>query len=371
MGFVVFGIFLVTALFGRAWCGWACPQTVFLESIIRPLETLIEGKPRTREKLDASPTTLNKVWKKALKYSVYLVVSGAVATTVVAYFLGRDGVLDAQFDPFSHPAGTGFFIGITLVLFFDFAWFREQTCVVVCPYGRFQSVLLDADSISVNYDTQRGEPRGKKGTPGAADCIDCKRCIQVCPTGIDIRKGTQMECVACMACIDACDEVMDVVGRPRGLVRFASLNELEGRPTRKLRPRVVVYSVLIAVVATGLYATLGSRRELEFTLARAPGPVYIEMPDGMVQNHANLRISNRGDADHVINVEVLDPPDGKMVVPGIPVIVKAGHEQRLPAFLMRPTPKTPDGKSKFRVRISDERAFEQIIEWNFLSKAQM
>lgn len=371
MGFVVFGIFLVTALFGRAWCGWACPQTVFLESIIRPLETLIEGKPRTREKLDDGPLTGAKIWKKSLKYTVYLVVAGAISTTVVAYFLGRDGILDAQFDPFSHPAGTGFFIGITAILFFDFAWFREQTCVVVCPYGRFQSVLLDADSISINYDEKRGEPRGSKRTAGAGDCVDCKRCIQVCPTGIDIRKGVQMECVGCMACIDACDEVMLKIDRPVGLIRMASMKQMEGGARRMLRPRVIVYIGLICIVAVGLFVTLSKRKELEFTLARAPGPAYVEMADGVVQNHANLRISNRGDHDHTINVEVLEPAEGKMVVPGIPVIVKAGQEQRFPAFLMRPAPKTPDGKSKFRIRITDERDFEQVIEWNFLSKAQM
>ncbi len=371
MGFVVFGIFLVTALFGRAWCGWACPQTVFLESIIRPLETLIEGSPRRREKLDAGPTTVVKLWKKLLKYAVYLVVSGAISTTVVAYFLGSDGVMDAQFDPFSHPAGTGFFIAITGLLFFDFAWFREQTCVVVCPYGRFQSVLLDSDSITVHYDVARGEPRGRRGDPNAKDCVDCKRCIQVCPTGIDIRKGAQMECIGCMACIDACDAVMLKIGRAPGLIRFASLNEVAGQARRLIRPRVLVYCGLILIVAVGLFVTLSKRQELEFTLARAPGPVYTEMGDGSVQNHANLRISNRGDHEHIITVEVLDPPDGSIVVPGIPVKVGAGCEQRLPAFLMRPMPKTTDGKSKFRIRIRDDKEFEQVIEWNFLSRAQM
>ena len=370
MGFVVFGIFLVTALFGRAWCGWACPQTVFLESIIRPLEALIEGKPRTREKLDEAPTSARKLWKKGLKYSVYLVVARAISTTVVAYFLGRDGILQAQFDPFSHPAGTGFFISITAILFFDFAWFREQTCVVVCPYGRFQSVLLDADSISVYYDPKRGEPRGARRTEGTGDCVDCKRCVQVCPTGIDIRKGVQMECVGCMACIDACDEVMVTLDRPLGLIRMASMTQMEGGVRRMLRPRVVVYSVMLCVVAVGLFLTLNTRRELEFTLARAPGPAYVELADGTVQNHANLRISNRGTTDHVVSVEVLEPKDGTMVVPGIPVIIKAGQEQRFPAFLMRPMPHTPNGQSPYRIRISDDREFEQIVEWNFLSRAK-
>jgi cytochrome c oxidase accessory protein FixG len=299
-------------------------------------------------------------------------VAGAVSTTFVAYFLGRDGILEAQFDPFSHPAGTGFFIGITLVLYFDFAWFREQTCVVVCPYGRFQSVLLDADSVSVNYDTKRGEPRGKKGTDGAGDCVDCKRCIQVCPTGIDIRKGTQMECVACMACIDACDEVMEVIGKPKGLIRFASLHELEGQPTRKLRPRVIAYAALIVVVTVGLFVTLSKRRELEFTLARAPGPVYIEMGDGMVQNHANLRISNRGDEgphDQRRGPRATGRHDGR---PG-----HSGHRQGGPRAAVPGVPHAPRCPRRRTERASSASASRtsatssKIIEWSFLSKAQL
>jgi cytochrome c oxidase accessory protein FixG len=166
-GILVFSVFFFTAVFGRLWCGWACPQTVLLESIIRPIEILIEGQPSARKKLDQAPWTAGKVFKKGLKLTAFLVVAGAFATTLVAYFIGRDGVLEAQAFPSTHPIGTAFFVVLTGILFFDFAWFREQTCIVVCPYGRFQSVLMDADSLTIGYDARRGEPRGKVQWPRA------------------------------------------------------------------------------------------------------------------------------------------------------------------------------------------------------------
>ncbi len=366
-GSVVFSVFLVTALWGRAWCGWACPQTVFLESIIRPIEALIEGSPRNRARLDQGPLTAAKAWKKGLKFAVYLVVAGAVGTTVVAYFIGREGVLDAQFDPRTHPAGTAFFVAITALLFFDFAWFREQTCVVVCPYGRFQSVLLDADSVSVNYDARRGEPRGKKGST-TGDCVDCHRCVQVCPTGIDIRKGVQMECVGCMACIDACDDVMVRMNRPEGLIRFASLNELEAKPRRVWRPRVVLYVIALVAVVAGLTFSLNHREALEFSLARAPGSLYTELPGDQVQNQANLRISNRSHTEREVRIEVVEPAGGSIVVPGQPLKMAAERELRVPVFMVRSRPETANGRSPFTIRVHDDQGYERLYTWNFMSK---
>lgn len=364
-GFVVFSVFLVTALFGRAWCGWACPQTVFLESIIRPVEALIEGSPRQRQRLDEAPMSAGKLWKKGLKYAVYLVVAGAIGTTVVAYFIGREGVLDAQFDPRTHPAGTAFFVVITGLLFFDFAWFREQVCVVVCPYGRFQSVLLDADSVSVNYDARRGEPRGKKGST-TGECVDCKRCLHVCPTGVDIRKGVQMECIGCMACIDACDEVMLKIGRPTGLIRQASLHELQGEPRRWLRPRVALYALALLSVGVGLSLTLTHRAPVEFSFARAPGPLYTELPGGLVQNQTNLRLSNRSDVVRHVRVEA--PGGAQVVVPGQPLTLEPGQELRVPAFLMQPVAQADGPQSPFELTVSDDQGYTRPYVWNFMSK---
>lgn len=363
-GILVFSVFLVTALFGRAWCGWACPQTVFLESLIRPIERLIEGNAHRRRKLDAAPWTASKIAKKLTKWTAFAVVGGAIGTTFTAYFLGRDGVLEAQLDPFSHPAGTATFVFITGLLFFDFFWFREQTCLVVCPYGRLQSVLLDANSLLVAYDEKRGEPRGKKNTPGAGDCVDCRRCVEVCPTGTDIRKGTTMECIQCMACIDACDDVMSKLVRPEGLIRFSSENAISGQPQRIVRPRVLAYAGgLLGIVATASIV-LSNRQPVELSMSRALGAPYVVLEDGRVQNPLRLRISNKGDAARAFDVEVLEPADAQITVPVSPFPVPPGEVRYLPVFVTRPA--TAVDGSEIVLRVSDDAGFADDIDAVFM-----
>lgn len=373
-GIIVFGVFLFTALLGRVWCGWACPQTVFLEGIIRPIEELIEGKPSQRKKLDAAPWTLGKIHKKGLKLTAFAVVAGGIATTSVAYFIGREGILEAQADPFSHPTATLFFLGISAALMFDFTWFREQTCIVVCPYGRFQSVLLDADSLVVGYDTNRGEPRGRpaKAKREAAetplgDCIDCKRCVQVCPTGIDIRNGVQMECIHCASCIDACDEIMDNIGKPRGLVRYASEHSLAGQGLRLVRGRVVAYSVGLAVVIGALTWTASNREPVELHITRQVGAPYIKLDSGDIQNNMTMRISNRDGETRVFGIELVSPEDAKLITPLPRITVKAGATERVPLFLMRPSANIGGVTSEFRVRVRDEQGFEKVIGSTFIA----
>ena len=338
-GIGIFSIFFFTSVFGRLWCGWACPQTVLMESFVRPIERLIEGAPSARKKLDAAPWGPRKLAKKVLKHGIFLTLSGAFATSVVAYFLGRDGVIAAQGDPMSHPLGTAFFVVATAVIFFDVAWFREQTCVVACPYGRFQSILMDADTITIGYDYQRGEPRGKIKDPDAADCIDCKKCVAVCPTGIDIRDGVQMECINCAACVDACDSIMDKIGRPRGLIRYASENALAGKSRRTLRPRPVLYGLVLLGLIIGLGVAVSQREPVEVRLTRMPG-AYSRLPDGRVQNLMNLRVSNRGGAPMTVQVRVADgpievqtpvpvmvvPPDGVRSFPAVIVGAEGVHD---------------------------------------------
>ena len=362
-GFVVFSVFLFTALFGRVWCGWACPQTVFLESLVRPIERLIEGSAQQRRKLDAAPWTAGKIARKATKYAAYLVIAGAVGTTFTAYFLGRQGTFDAQLDPTSHPAGTFTFLFITGLLLFDFAYFREQVCLVVCPYGRFQSALLDKHSLTVLYDQPRGEPRGKKGTEGAGDCVDCGRCVTVCPTGTDIRNGVTMECVQCMACLDACDDVMAKLHRPTKLIRVHSEAAQAGGKQRFWRGRVGVYAVGLTLVAGGFaYATF-NRSDVELNVSRQVGAAYVVRPDGAVQNSMQLRIANKGETSRGFVVEAVSPADLEVVVPVSPFVVAPGAVDHVPMFL---TLGAGAGKQTVKLRVRDDGEYSQEIETQFM-----
>ncbi|MDX1547055.1 MAG: cytochrome c oxidase accessory protein CcoG, partial [Rhodothermales bacterium] len=254
-------VVLFTALLGRVWCGWGCPQTVYLEFVFRPIERWVEGKEHVRKRRDDGPWTLDKVWRKGVKWALYLVLSLALAHVFVSYFVGWSQLTAWMQQP--PAAHWGYFVIMALttgLVLFDFGYFREQMCTITCPYARFQSVLLDPHSLIVSYDPVRGEPRGRgKQRENLGDCIDCFACVRTCPTGIDIRDGLQMECIACTQCIDACDDIMDRVGSPRGLIRYTSEQALEGKPTKRLRPRTVVYGGLLIVVAMLFTIALTSR----------------------------------------------------------------------------------------------------------------
>ncbi|MCB9544553.1 MAG: cytochrome c oxidase accessory protein CcoG [Myxococcales bacterium] len=365
VGIFIFSIFFFTAVFGRLWCGWACPQTVLMESIIRPIEELIEGPPSARKRLDQAPWSAGKVARKGLKLTAFLIVAGAFSTTLVAYFIGRDGVLMAQAFPSTHPAGTSFFVVLTGILFFDFAWFREQTCVVVCPYGRFQSVLLDPDSLAIAYDAGRGEPRGKAKAEGTGDCVDCRKCVVVCPTGIDIRDGIQMECINCTACIDACDSIMDKLGRPRGLIRYTSERILAGQPRRILRPRVVLYGVALVLLVVGFSTAVALRAPVEVNLARLPGAPYVQLPDGRIQNMMQLRISNRAGAVRHFKVALEGPEGTDVSSPVADMAVAPGAVQHFPVLVVRPA----DGvrETRFRLRVVDDAGVDLGVTGTFLA----
>jgi cytochrome c oxidase accessory protein FixG len=260
------GLVLVTALLGRIWCGWACPQTVFLDGVYRRIERWLVGNRRKAGARDV------------IAHLLHAGVSVALAYVLLRYFTARPppvllGVLGAG-------------------LYANFAWFREQLCVVVCPYGRLQSVLIDADSLIVGYDARRGEPRGKVATADAGDCVDCRRCVQVCPTGIDIRDGLQLDCVACTACIDACDDVMDRLGRARGLVRYDSMNGLAGKPRRVGRPRVLAYAGILAAGGLAAFVALSGRRGFEANLLRQVGAPFV-VEDEMVENRFQVHLVNK------------------------------------------------------------------------------
>jgi cytochrome c oxidase accessory protein FixG len=351
---LAFSLFYVTSLFGRIWCGWACPQTVFLE-VARRIEAWIEGEPAARRLLDRSPWTGRKTLLRALKHAAYAVFATMLAHVFLAYFVS----LPVLYQMISHAPGenwTSFVLVavITGALWFNFAWFREQFCIVLCPYGRLQGALIDKHSMVIGYDEQRGEPRGKKGTEGAGDCVDCRRCVAVCPTGIDIRQGQQIECIGCAACIDVCDEVMQRISRPKGLIRYDSLEGLAGRRTRWIRPRTILYTALLLAGMAALAAGLSTLRPAAVSLLRLPGAPYV-IERGDVRNQFLLRVVNKQHSGESYRVEMLNPPSGLSMVGAMePMEVEALGEG------MRPLVFTLSRKDfryeiPLRIRIHDRR----------------
>lgn len=304
---LAFSLLFVTAWRGRVWCGWGCPQTVFLEALYRPIERWIDGPRNARIKQAQGPWTAGRVARSILKYALYLGVSSLIAHTAVGLFVSAPELVGMVRDgPARHPMAFGWSVALTLLLTFNFGWFREQFCIVLCPYGRLQSVLHDRDSVVVGYDARRGEPRGRPGAPGAGDCVDCKKCVWACPTGIDIRNGLQMECLACGQCADACDEVMLKLRRPGGLVRYASLNQLAGRPRRVWRPRLVVYAAAAGVAVLSATLALAARTSFEATVVRQPGVPWVVDGDA-VRNQLEVHLTNKHGTPARFQVQVRAP----------------------------------------------------------------
>lgn len=297
------GIVVFTAAFGRLWCGWACPQTLLMEMVFRKIEYFIEGDALEQRALRKAPWTPRKLVRKLAKHLIFFGLSFVVGNTLLSYIIGTEQLFGIMIDnPLNHLKGLTFMILFTLLFYGIFARFREQACTFICPYGRFQSTLLDENSIVVAYDYKRGERRGRwhghasaaqRRAEGLGDCVDCLQCVAVCPTGIDIRNGTQMECVHCTACIDACDSVMAKTAQPKGLIRYASLNGIERGEKLRVTPRLKGYSFLLLALGALLTTLLFTRTEIETTLLRAPGALFQQMPNGQLSNLYVLRLFNR------------------------------------------------------------------------------
>ncbi|RYD78301.1 MAG: 4Fe-4S binding protein [Sphingobacteriales bacterium] len=362
--FIVF-VILFTVVFGRIFCGWACPQTIFMEMVFRKIEYWIDGDATKQKQLRNMAWNAEKLRKRALKGIIFFALSFLIANFFLAYIIGMDQLLGY----IQHPAeNVGTFISLiifTTIFFFVYWWFREQACIVVCPYGRLQGVLLDKNSIIVAYDYKRGEPRGKlskannpktkdghdckctdcKGDGGCndvvqkseavqpviatqGDCIDCFACVRVCPTGIDIRNGTQLECVNCTACIDACDAIMTSINKPVGLVRYASENSIkEGKQLRFTR-RIKAYTAVLSLLIALLVFLLASRTDLDATLMRTAGMTYTSMPDGRIANLYNLKLANKTHLDIPIQLK-LENLEGEITMIGdsMPVVKKEDYSQ--------------------------------------------
>ncbi len=303
----VLGLALVTALWGRVWCGWACPQTVFIDAVYRRIEIWVEGDYITRRRRHQRPLDIEKFSRSSLKWLAYIVVSSVFAHSFVAYFTGAQPLLEMMKG--SPEQNWTYFLltsSMTLLLLFNFGWFREQFCLIMCPYGRFQSVLMDEQSVTVLYDEKRGEPRKNKtiANQKQGDCVSCNRCVQVCPTNIDIRNGVQMECIACTACIDACNEIMRKVNKPEGLIRYQNL---KGFGTKYLRPRVLVYFTLIIICSVGLAYNVIYRQPFASALLRAKDSPYQTLPDDKISNHFKLHLHNQSSMPQQFELQVEDP----------------------------------------------------------------
>jgi cytochrome c oxidase accessory protein FixG len=324
------GIVIFTTAFGRLWCGWACPQTVMMEMVFRKIEYLIEGDAPRQRDLARAPWSAEKILKKLSKQVIFLGLSFVVGNVLLSYLIGWPQLYQIVTDPpGKHLTGLTFMILFTLLFYAIFARFREQACTFICPYGRLQSVLLDENSIVVAYDHRRGEKRGplrrnqtfgQRRFAGYGDCVACHQCVAVCPTGIDIRNGTQMECVHCTACMDACDAVMDKTGGRRGLIRYASLNGIERGERLRLTPRLISYAAVLMALAAGLGFMVFTRADVEVTLLRAPGALFQQMPDGRFSNLYTIKAVNKTSRETPVELR-LEQPAGDLRVMGRELVV--------------------------------------------------
>lgn len=331
-----FSLFVVAALFGRMWCGYACPHTVFLEGVFRRIERWIEGPAPSRAKLDKAPPSAAKILRRGAKLVVFLGIAAVISHSFLGYFMPVEVLVAAMTaSPGQHPTAFVFMVVATAILFVNFTWFREQLCIVICPYGRLQGALYDPDTVLVGYDKKRGEPRGPAGTEGAGACVDCYRCVSVCPTGIDIRNGTQLECVGCANCIDACDDVMQKLDRPKGLVRYDSQRGFDTGRRRFFRGRVVLYSVLLLAGVTAFTLALTRRRPFEASLLRAPGRSYL-VEDGRVHNVFDLQLINKRPGPRSFTIEVTGPEGAETIVGTKDLTLESLEDRRIPVHVFVP-----------------------------------
>ncbi len=292
----LFFIAFMTSLFGRVWCGWGCPQTVFIQALFMKIETLCEGSPRQRRELELAPMSFSKALKKSIKWIIFTIISLHIAHTFIGYFTGpRELFYMTMQSPLNH---VGMFIAtmvITGIFLLDFGWFREQFCIIACPYGRMQSVMMDENSLVVAYDVKRGEPRrGSANIDRASegDCINCYNCVKVCPTGIDIRRGSQLECIACTNCIDACDEIMIKIKKPTGLIRYGSEVELQGGTRKIITIRSIIYIIITFLFLGSIFAFLNNSSNLQLIFMR--GKEAYTQNANEVTNRFTLKLNHQG-----------------------------------------------------------------------------
>lgn len=360
LGTLVLLIFTFTALFGRVWCGWGCPQTVWMEFLFRPIERWAEGGRMGSILIDRASGHLHP--RRIAKYVLYAIFALILAHTFLAYFVGMEQLkVWVTRSPVQHPSSFAIMAITSVLVFLDFAYFREQTCTIACPYGRWQSVLLDRSSLVVAYDYGRGEPR-MKGTktrdPSAGDCIDCGACVATCPTGIDIRDGLQMECIHCTQCADACDAIMTSIGKPTGLIRYTSHEVLAGGVHHLLRPRTIIYPLALAIVSGTLVWQLNTRPAADVTLLRSLDRPFTEEDDGRISNQVRVKIANRSESDAQYQITVSGAEEGAVIIPVNPFPVAHGSDATTSIFVLLPRKAFEHGDRMITVTITSDHFSE-------------
>jgi cytochrome c oxidase accessory protein FixG len=361
---VFVAVIWLTALVGRSWCGWGCPQTVYMELVFRPLEVLFEGNRASQLRLDRQRWSLRRI----AKHLTFLVLSVALGNLFLSYFVGVEALGRwVRASPVEHPTAFATMAVVSLLVFADFAWFREQMCTVVCPYARLQAVLLDPHSLIVGYDRMRGEPRGKgKRREGLGDCVDCANCVLACPTGIDIRDGLQLECIACAQCVDACDGVMQRVRKPTGLIRYGSQRTLEhGQESRIVRPRVIAYPLLIVALVSAMLILGGKNVQAEVTLLRGIGAPFA-IADGKATNQIRIKVQNRTSSERSYHIELVSRPGIRLIAPENPLRVEAESHETTSVFVAAPIEYFELGLLPVEFRITDGNGFERTIPYRLL-----
>ncbi len=365
-------IVFITAVTGRAWCGWACPQTVYIEFLFRPIDRLFEG---TKGK-GGQPKQAMSVPRRIGRFVVYLLLVMFLAHTFLAYFVGPEKLaVWMRSTPYEHPSAFLVMAVTTGLLMYDFMIFREQTCLIACPYGRFQSVMLDEQSLIVAYDYTRGEPRkkGKHHSGGnAGHCVDCNQCVVVCPTGIDIRNGLQMECINCTQCIDACDDVMDKVGTPRGLIRYTSQDSLAQKARRLLRARTIIYPILLLGVLGGLVYAISTKYGFDARIIRGKGAPFTNIDRGIISNTFSLRLVNRTDVPQHYGLTIIEPAEAQLEIIDVSSVDLApGATSLVPLSVRFPSSLTfGDGNEEIRLEVVDNSAHRHEVNFRVLGPRQ-
>ncbi|RKR83572.1 cytochrome c oxidase accessory protein FixG [Mucilaginibacter gracilis] len=364
-------VVLFTIAFGRIFCGWICPQTIFMEMVFRKVETWIEGDANTRKKLDAGPWTNNKIYKKTAKHIAFLLISFLIANTFLAYLIGSASLIKIIIEPVNlHWVGFFSIWVFTFIFYAVYSQVRELVCTVICPYGRLQTVLIDKNTLVVAYNDVRGEPRGKlERNPNPlnlkGDCVDCGLCVSVCPTGIDIREGTQLECINCTMCIDACDEVMDKIHKPRNLIGFYSENMIHSKQKPSFTARMKGYTAVIVVMISVLSYFILSRSDMNITVMRGAGMLYQQQTGGYISNIYNAEVINKSNTARDFVITTNDPAV-KIKYIQAPGKVAAGGSVKMMFFLMVPTANIHTLKTDIKLNLTLNNKVLQTVSATFV-----